>query len=59
MVGHGVQLGGDPARRNRVARRVDRLIGQWIRRTNPQTWQRATPVAVSTSRKLVQPLVLQ
>ena len=33
--------------------------GQWIRRTKPQMWQRAVPVSGSTSRKLVQPLVLQ
>jgi hypothetical protein len=33
--------------------------GQWIWRTSPQTWQRATPDALSISRKLVQPLVLQ
>jgi hypothetical protein len=34
-------------------------MNQWIRRTSPQTWQRATPAAASISRKLVQPFVLQ
>jgi hypothetical protein len=40
-------------------RRIGDPPDQWIRRTNPQTWQRATPDSVSISRKLVQPLVLQ
>jgi hypothetical protein len=34
-------------------------LDQWTRRTNPQIWQVASPVAGSTSRKLGQPLVPQ
>jgi hypothetical protein len=44
--------------------RTRRYVGgtpadQWTRRTNPQIWQVASPVAGSTSRKLGQPFVPQ
>jgi hypothetical protein len=46
---------------NVPARRVRRDLarGQWTRRTNPQIGQRAVFVSGSSSRKEVQPLVLQ
>jgi hypothetical protein len=50
--------------KQQVAARLSRAAqlvvagGQWIWRTKPQMWQRATPDG-SSSRKLVQPLVLQ